>query len=107
MKSLITLTAVLAAMLSVSAAANALPLDTSVKPAVTSLSNPAPKTGLYVGNSFTYYNCGLVGYVRGFAKAAGIPWRAVRSRSAQAASPITRWHSISRRMSSTPTRKAR
>ena len=73
MKSLITLTAVLAAMLSVSAAANALPLDTSVKPAVTSLSNPAPKTGLYVGNSFTYYNCGLVGYVRGFAKAAGIP----------------------------------
>lgn len=63
-------------MLSVSAAANALPLDTSVKPAVTSLSNPAPKTGLYVGNSFTYYNCGLVGYVRGFAKAAGIPWRA-------------------------------
>ena len=35
MKSLITLTAVLAAMLSVSAAANALPLDTSVKPAVT------------------------------------------------------------------------
>ena len=76
MKSLITLTAVLAAMLSVSAAANALPLDTSVKPAVTSLSNPAPKTGLYVGNSFTYYNCGLVGYVRGFAKAAGIPWRA-------------------------------
>ena len=108
MKSLITLTAVLAAMLSVSAAANALPLDTSVKPAVTSLSNPAPKTGLYVGNSFTYYNCGLVGYVRGFAKAAGIPRGApVRSRSAQAASPITRWHSISRRMSSTPTRKAR
>ena len=71
MKSLITLTAVLAAMLSVSAAADALPLDTSVKPAVTRLANPAPKTGLYVGNSFTYYNCGLVGYVRGFAKAAG------------------------------------
>lgn len=76
MKSLITLTAVLAAMLSVSAAADALPLDASVKPAVTRLANPAPKTGLYVGNSFTYYNCGLVGYVRGFAKAAGIPWRA-------------------------------
>ena len=73
MKSLITLTAVLAAMLSVSAAADALPLDASVKPAVTRLANPAPKTGLYVGNSFTYYNCGLVGYVRGFAKAAGIP----------------------------------
>lgn len=73
MKSLITLTAVLAAMLSVSAAADALPLDASVKPAVTRLANPAPKTGLYVGNSFTYYNCGLVGYVRGVREGRGHP----------------------------------
>ena len=39
-------------------------LETSVAPKVTSLGMDAPKTGLYVGNSFTYYNCGMGGYLR-------------------------------------------
>ena len=50
-------------------AANA--LETSVAPKVTSLKNPAPAVGLYVGNSYTYYNCGINSYVRGLTAADG------------------------------------
>lgn len=51
-------------------------LETSVKPSVTELKNANPKTGLYVGNSFTYYNCGVNGYVRGFTKEENREWAA-------------------------------
>ena len=58
------------------AATGAQALETSVKPKVTTLGIDAPKTGLYVGNSFTYYNCGVNGYVRGFTGAAKLDWKA-------------------------------
>lgn len=57
-------------------ASGAQALETDVAPQVTSLQNPAPKTGLYVGNSFTYYNCGVNGYVRGFTKEENRDWTA-------------------------------
>jgi hypothetical protein len=63
----------LCAVLGMSTAAAA--LETSVAPAVTSL-KAQPKTGLFVGNSFTYYNCGVNGYVRGLTKEAGDKWLA-------------------------------
>ncbi len=62
-KKLLLLAAIGAAMFSTGAAA----LETSVAPAVTDLGIPAPKTGLYVGNSFTYYNCGMGAYLRAMA----------------------------------------
>ena len=64
-------TALAAALLMVSGAQA---LETSVVPKITQLSNPAPKTGMYVGNSFTYYNCGVNGYVRGFTKEENRDW---------------------------------
>ena len=44
--------------------------DYSVKPKVTEL-KAKPATVLLVGNSFMYYNCGVNGYLSGFAKAKG------------------------------------
>lgn len=66
----------LAGLLSMTFATGAFALDTGVKPAVTQLKNAQPKTGLYVGNSFTYYNCGVNGYVRGFTKEEKRDWTA-------------------------------
>lgn len=55
---------------------NAYALENSVVPKVTQLKTENPKTGLYVGNSFTYYNCGVNGYVRGFTKEENRDWTA-------------------------------
>lgn len=51
-------------------------LETDVAPKVTDISNHSPKTALYVGNSYSFYNCGVHGYVRGLAKEAKLPWKA-------------------------------
>lgn len=51
-------------------------LENTVAPKVTQLKTQNPKTGLYVGNSFTYYNCGVNGYVRGFTKEDNRDWTA-------------------------------
>lgn len=64
----------LSAALCLSSAAHA--LETSVVPKVTSLSNSSPSTGLYVGNSYSFYNCGVHGYVRGLTREAGEKWKA-------------------------------
>ncbi|MCF0253834.1 MAG: SGNH/GDSL hydrolase family protein, partial [Duodenibacillus sp.] len=50
-------------------------LENTVAPKVTEL-GITPATGLYVGNSYTYYNCGVNGYVRGIAKEAKVDWTA-------------------------------
>ncbi len=57
-----------------SGAANA--LETDVAPKVTDIQNHQPSTALYVGNSYSFYNCGVHGYVRGFAKESKTPWKA-------------------------------
>lgn len=51
-----------------SGAANA--LETDVAPKVTDIQNHQPSTALYVGNSYSFYNCGVHGYVRGLQKKA-------------------------------------
>lgn len=55
-------------------AANA--LETDVSPKITDIENHSPSTALYVGNSYSFYNCGIHGYVRGFAKESKTPWKA-------------------------------
>lgn len=79
----------LAASLSVSAAFAA---DYTIKPKVTEL-KVSPERVLLVGNSFMYYNCGVNGYISGFAKdkgkklsvtmatigGAGLDWHDVKS----------------------------
>lgn len=72
MKFAIRLLAAAALGLSVTAA-GAAGLVNTVQPKVTQL-KAVPKTGLYVGNSFTYYNCGVNGYVRGFTKEEKRDW---------------------------------
>lgn len=51
-------------------------LETDVAPKVTDIQNHQPSTALYVGNSYSFYNCGVHGYVRGFAKESKTPWKA-------------------------------
>lgn len=48
----------------------------NVKPAVKHLGLKNPTRGLYVGNSYTYYNCGIGAYVKGFInKEQGEEWK--------------------------------
>lgn len=65
-------TAAVAALLAMGAASAA---DWTVQPKVTSL-KAAPERVLLVGNSFMYYNCGVNGYISGFAKAKNVKLRA-------------------------------
>ena len=51
-------------------------LETSVAPKVTDIKNHNPKTGLIVGNSYSFYNCGVHGYLRGFTREAKQDWKA-------------------------------
>ena len=44
------------------AAGTACALENTVKPTVTDLGIAAPKTGLIVGNSYSFYNCGVHSY---------------------------------------------
>ena len=64
----------LLAALAVSSSAQA--LETGVTPKVTELGIENPTTGLYVGNSYSFYNCGVHGYVRGLTRAANRTWKA-------------------------------
>lgn len=63
----VRIAAAAAAMLT---AMSAQALETSVKPAVTDL-GVTPESYMLVGNSFTYYSCGLNTIVNGLAKADG------------------------------------
>ncbi len=48
----------------------------NVKPTVKSLGIKNPTRGLFVGNSYTYFNCGVIDYVKGFVnKKAGEEWK--------------------------------
>ena len=86
------MTALFAAAAAFTMASAAFAADYSVKPLVTDL-KAAPERVLLVGNSFMYYNCGINGYLSGFAKAknaklsatmatiggAGLDWHDVKS----------------------------
>lgn len=47
---------------------SAFALENSVAPKVTDIKNHSPKTGLIVGNSYSFYNCGVHGYLRGLTR---------------------------------------
>lgn len=57
-------------------ASSAYALDNTVKPKVTQLSGEAPKAGLIVGNSYSFYNCGVHSYLREFTREVKQPWKA-------------------------------
>ena len=52
---------------------------------------PNPTTGLYVGNSYSFYNCGVHGYVRGLTRAANRTWKA---RLQTISSGMLSWHNV-------------
>lgn len=68
------LTAVL--LSSVFAMTSAQALENTVKPEVTDLGITNPKTGLIVGNSYSFYNCGVHSYLRGLTRETKQPWKA-------------------------------
>ena len=43
---------------------SAFALENSVAPKVTDIKNHSPKTGLIVGNSYSFYNCGVHGHAK-------------------------------------------
>jgi hypothetical protein len=47
-----------------------------VTPSVTRTIGVTPQTGLIVGNSHSYYNCGVNNYIAQFAREAALPWKA-------------------------------
>lgn len=51
-------------------------LENTVQPEVTDLGISNPKTGLIVGNSYSFYNCGVHSYLRGLTREAKQPWKA-------------------------------
>lgn len=58
---------------------------------VTELGVSNPTTGLYVGNSYSFYNCGVHGYVRGLTRAANRTWKA---RLQTISSGMLSWHNV-------------
>lgn len=67
---------ILALGLSSLAAFSAQALEHTVAPKVTDISNHTPKTGLIVGNSYSFYNCGVHSYLRGLTREAKRDWKA-------------------------------
>ena len=54
---------------------SAFALETSVAPKVTDIKNHSPKTGLIVGNSYSFYNCGVHSYLRGLTRENKQDWK--------------------------------
>lgn len=54
---------------------SAFALETSVAPKVTDIHH-SPKTGLIVGNSYSFYNCGVHSYLRGLTRENKQDWKA-------------------------------
>ena len=57
-------------------ATSASALENTVKPTVTQLGIDAPESGLIIGNSYSFYNCGVHSYLRGLTREAKQPWKA-------------------------------
>lgn len=81
----------LALLASLALSTGAQALETGVAPKVTELGVSNPTTGLYVGNSYSFYNCGVHGYVRGLTRAANRTWKA---RLQTISSGMLSWHNV-------------
>ena len=58
---------------------SAMALENSVKPEVTEPLAVSPKVSILIGNSYSFYNCGVHTYLRGFMK-AGTPKENMKTR---------------------------
>lgn len=76
MKTLFIAAGLAAGLLTSSSAAA---LENTVKPEVTAPLASSPKVALLVGNSYSFYNCGVHTYLRGFMK-AGTPKENMKTR---------------------------
>lgn len=81
----------LALLASLALSTGAQALETGVAPKVTKLGVSNPTTGLYVGNSYSFYHCGVHGYVRGLTRAANRTWKA---RLQTISSGMLSWHNV-------------
>lgn len=84
-------TLLVATLTALALSSNAFALENSVSPKVTELKAQNPKTGLYVGNSYSFYNCGVHSYVRGFTREDKRDWKA---RIQTISSAYLAWHDV-------------
>lgn len=82
--------------ISMALSVNAYSLENTVPPKVTDVANHNPSTALYVGNSYSFYNCGVHSYVRGLTKESGKKWKA---RLTTISSGKLAWHDVKQYLS--------
>lgn len=89
-----TLAAAAAAALAAFAAAGpAAALEGSVRPEVTAPLEKTPHVALLIGNSYSFYNCGVHTYLRGFMK-AGTPKESMKTRLLTISSGALSFHDV-------------
>ena len=71
----------------------AMALDNTVKPAVTQPLALSPKVALLIGNSYSFYNCGVHTYLRGLMK-AGTPKENMKTRLLTISSGALSFHDV-------------
>ena len=72
---------------------SAMALENSVKPEVTEPLAVSPKVSLLIGNSYSFYNCGVHTYLRGFMK-AGTPKENMKTRLLTISSGALSFHDV-------------
>lgn len=72
---------------------SAMALDNSVKPEVTTPLASSPKVALLIGNSYSFYNCGVHTYLRGMMR-AGTPKENMKTRLLTISSGALSFHDV-------------
>lgn len=86
-----SVTALLCAALLLSGSASA--LENSVAPTQTAALEKAPQVALLIGNSYSFYNCGVHTYLRGFMR-AGTPVEKMKTRLLTISSGSLSFHDV-------------
>lgn len=82
----------LVAALAMTLAGSAQAFENTVTPQVKDLGlGAAPKSGLIVGNSYSFYNCGVHSYLRQLTRETKQPWKA---RILTMSSAMLAWHNV-------------
>lgn len=68
-------------------------LENTVQPAITAPLEKAPQTALLIGNSYSFYNCGVHGYLRGFMQDSQPPIK-MRTRLLTISSGTLSYHDV-------------
>lgn len=77
---------------------SAMALDNSVKPEVTAPLTSSPKVALLIGNSYSFYNCGVHTYLRGLMR-AGSPVEKMKTRLLTISSGALSYHDVAHYLS--------